>query len=404
MTILPITYAAIDLDAIAHNVRVLKQHVGTGVTLIAVVKANAYGHGAVEVSRAVLRSGAERLAVARVEEAVALRHAGIGAPILVMNYTPCEAADIVVGLGLTVTVNEIEIAHALAARAEAHGCKVSVHVKVDTGMGRFGLPPRAVLPFLAKLSTLPALDVEGMFTHFAVADARSTENRIYTRQQLATFLDVLQAVQAAGYSIRMRHAANSAATLALPESHLDAVRPGIAIYGLRPSEMALPCTLRPALALRSRVARVHVLPTGASISYGRTYITDRPTPVALVPVGYGDGYHRLMSNRGAVLIKGRRAPIVGRVCMDQLVVNVTGIPGVQCDDEVVLIGRQGAAQITAEEVAAWGETINYEVVTSLLPRAARIYAGTAQPGVHPILEETLTQGIRSNTGQEEKTR
>ncbi|MBN1284740.1 MAG: alanine racemase [Anaerolineae bacterium] len=373
---LPITHAAIDLDAITDNVRAIKNH--TGVDVIAVVKANAYGHGMAEAARAARKGGATRLAVARTEEGVALRASGAAetCPILVMGYTPpeVEAADAVVASGLTAAVTTWETAQALSARAQAAGRRAPVHVKVDTGMGRFGLLPGEVVPFVDQIAALPGLDLEGMFTHFAVADEVSAESRAYTRRQFAIFREVLGAVEAAGGRIRLRHAANSAASLAFPESHLDAVRPGISIYGLAPStEMTLPFALRPALTLRSRVARVRTLPAGASISYGRTYITPREMLVALVPCGYGDGYHRRLSNRGAVLIRGRRAPIVGRVCMDQFVVDVSDIPDAAQDDEVILVGRQGDAQITAEEVAAWAQTINYEVVTALLARARRVY-------------------------------
>ncbi|RMF30681.1 MAG: alanine racemase [Chloroflexi bacterium] len=268
-------------------------------------------------------------------------------------------------------MNTLEGAQALSAAAEATGRRRAVHVKVDTGMGRYGLLPGEVVDFVRALAALPGLTLEGLYTHFAVADLA---DKSYTHRQFSRFLEVVQAVEAAGFSIPLKHAANSAATLDLPETHLDAVRPGLILYGMRPSDEVEPAIpLRPALTLKSHVARLRTLPSGSSISYGRTYITTRPTPVALVPVGYGDGYHRLASNRGAVLIRGRRAPIVGRVCMDQFVVDVSDIPGVAQDDEVVLIGRQGDEVITAEEVAGWVETINYEVTTSLLPRVVRRY-------------------------------
>jgi alanine racemase len=213
--------------------------------------------------------------------------------------------------------------------------------------------------------------LEGLYTHFAVADLA---DKAFTRRQFATFREVVKRLEASGFSFPLRHVSNSAATIGLPEMALDIVRCGIALYGLRPSAEVEPgVALRPALTLKSRVARVRILPAGASISYGRTYVTERPTRVALIPVGYGDGYHRILSNRGAVLIRGKRAPILGRVCMDQFVVNVSDIPGIRLHDEVVLIGRQGEGHIPAEEVARWAETINYEVTTSLTPRVTRIY-------------------------------
>ncbi len=367
----PLTYIEVDLGAIAHNARTIKAHIGPGVRLLAVVKANAYGHGAVEVAGAALRHGASGLAVARTPEGLALREAGITAPILVMNYTPASELEAALTHNLTLTVNDLETAEALSALAVRLGRAAPVHIKIDTGMGRFGLLPDEVVPFVQRVAGLPGITVEGLYTHFAVADLADKE---YTQHQFAIFQQIRTRLAAGGLRPAMCHVANSAATLDLPEMHLDAVRVGIALYGLRPSgevEPAVP--LRPALALKSHVARVRTLPAGSSISYGRTYITPRAMPVALIPVGYGDGYHRLLSNRGAVLINGRRAPIVGRVCMDQFVVDVSQVGPVALESEAVLIGCQGGACISAEEVATWAETINYEVTTGLLPRIPRIY-------------------------------
>jgi alanine racemase len=371
----PLTSIEVNLDAIAFNIRTIKNHIGPSVDLMAVVKANAYGHGVVEVAQTALRHGASRLAVARADEGVQLREAGIAAPILVMSYTPPDVVELAAAHYLTLAVTEMAVAGALSAQAAAMGRVMPIHVKVDTGMGRFGLLPNEVLPFVEQLAALPGLVIEGLFSHFAVADLA---DKRYTRQQFRTFQDVRARLESAGYHIPLCHVANSAATLDLPDMHLNAVRCGIAIYGLHPSNEAEPAVpLRATLALKSRVARVRTLPAKSSISYGRTYITPHAMPVALIPVGYGDGYHRLMSNRGAVLINGQRAPIVGRVCMDQFVVDVSQVGPVRVNDEVVLIGCQGEACITAEEVAGWAETINYEVTTSLLPRARRIYRGGA---------------------------
>jgi len=366
-----VTWAEIDLDAIADNVHAIKQHVGKAVEVIAVVKANAYGHGAVPVARTALEAGASRLAVHRALEGIELRQAGIKAPILLMGYTPPDGAEMVARWQLTPSVITIEFAQALSARASALGVMVPVHVKVDTGMSRYGLMPGEVISFLRALRDLPALRLEGLFTHFATADAA---DQTHVRSQLALFNDVLNRARQAGFEIPLIHAANSAATMTLPEAHLNAVRPGIALYGMNPSdEWAPPFGLRPVLTLKSRVSRVRELPAGAAISYGCTFITDRPTLAALVCVGYGDGYHRVLSNRGSVLIHGQRARILGRVCMDQFVVDASHIPSVQQDDEVVIIGRQGQVQISAEEVAHWAGTINYEITTSLLPRVVRVY-------------------------------
>ena len=366
-----VTWAEIDLDAIAFNVQGFKRHIGGGVKLIAVVKANAYGHGAAPVARAALDAGADMLAVHRLIEGAGLRREGLQAPILIMGYTPPDGADLVIQQQLTPSLMTFEFAQALSRRASALGARVPVHIKVDTGMSRYGLTPEEVVDFLHSLASLPGIRLEGLFTHFATADWVDTTN---VRQQLATFNQVRQAAQQAGFAFPLIHAANSAATMKLPEAHFDAVRPGIAMYGLPPSSEWPPVfEIRPALALKSKVSRVRTLPAGAGVSYSRTYVTTKPTLAALVPVGYGDGYHRLLSNQGQVLIRGRRAPVIGRVCMDQFVVDAGNIPDVQQDDEVVLVGQQGSERIPAEEVASLAGTINYEVTTSLLPRVARAY-------------------------------
>jgi alanine racemase len=238
-------------------------------------------------------------------------------------------------------------------------------------MNRFGLMPGEVLDFLQSISRLPGVRLEGLFTHFATADSADSTHSL---AQLKVFTQVVAAARQAGFHLPLVHAANSAATMKLPQAHFDAVRPGIAMYGMHPSsEWIPPFEIRPALTLKSRLSRVRRIPAGAGIGYGFTHVTQAPTTVALVPVGYGDGYHRILSNKGAVLVGGQRAPILGRVSMDQIVVDVSHIPGVQQDDEVVLVGRQGAEQIQAEEVALLSGTINYEVTTALLPRVARLY-------------------------------
>ena len=363
-----VVWAEIDLDALETNVRALQKYVGPRVEIIAVVKANAYGHGAVPVARAALAAGAKRLAVHRVQEGIELRRAGIRAPILLLGYAPLPTAPQVVRYHLTPTVITREFAEALAATAST---PVPVHVKIDTGLSRYGVLPEEAVDFVRMLQRLPRVHVEGIYTHFATADEADPA---YVQQQLNTFRAVLQALDASGIRVPFRHACNSAATLAFPEAHFDAVRPGIAMYGIPPSEeRPSPIPLRPVMTLKSRVARVRTLPPGRSIGYGRTFTTERVTRVALVPVGYGDGYHRLLSNRGQVLIRGQRARILGRVSMDQIVVDVSHLPRVGMEEEVVVIGRQGEDEITAVEVARWAETIHYEVVTGLLPRVPRVY-------------------------------
>lgn len=368
-----ITYIEVDLDAIAHNVRALKAFIGPAVELFAVVKANAYGHGLVPVAQTVLRHGVSRLAIGRLSEGLQLRQAGIAAPVLALCYLMPDELRIAVERDLVPTVGEMESALVVSALGVARQKPVPVHVKIDTGMGRYGVMPDQAVSFFNQIATLPGLAVEGVFTHFATADER---DKTFAREQFQIFQDVLAELSVAGHSIPLLHAANSAAALDLPETHLGAVRSGLALYGLYPSESvshALP--LKPALTLKSHVASVRQLPAGAGISYGRSYITPRPMTVALVPIGYGDGYHRLLSNRGAVLVNGQRAPIVGRVCMDQVVVDVSGCGPVALNDEVVLIGQQGDARITVEEIAGWAETISYEITSALLARLPRFFRG-----------------------------
>lgn len=366
-----VSWAEIDLEAIRQNVRSFRKHVGDSVQVMAVVKANAYGHGAVPVAKAALEAGAARLAVHRLTEGIELREAGIEAPILVMGYTPPPGAGEFVRWNLTPSMITPEFAQALASQAATQNKIVPVHVKVDTGMNRFGLFPEEVVPFLAMVCKMEGLRLEGMFTHFATADAR---DGTWVLQQIKVFDEVIAAVRNAGIDIPVIHAANSATTMRYPQAHYNAVRPGIAMYGMNPSSEWEPVfNLHPALTLKSRISRVRDLPVGAGISYGRTFVTSRPTRAGLVTVGYGDGYHRILSNKGVVLVRGQRALVLGRVCMDQFVIDVTDIPGVEQDDEVVLVGSQGDERVSAEEVGRLAGSINYEVTTGLLPRVIRKY-------------------------------
>jgi alanine racemase len=366
-----VTWAEIDLDAIESNVCAFRNHIEAQVEIFAVVKANAYGHGAVPSGKAALHTGASRLAVHRALEGIELRRAGITAPILLLGYTPPAAADLVIKWQLTPSVITVEFARALSGRAAALGANIPVHIKVDTGMSRYGLMPDEVLTFARALQSLPGLCLEGIFTHFATADWLDL---IYTRRQLEIFKEVLVALHLAGIDVPLVHAANTAAIMRLPEAHFNAVRPGLGLYGMTPSDDWAPIfPLHPALSLKSRVSRVRTLPAGSAISYGRTFITKQPTRVALAPIGYGDGFHRAFSNKGFVLIHGQRARILGSVCMDQVVLDVSEIQGVQQDDEIVLLGQQGNETIAAGEIAALIGTINYEITTSLLPRVPRVY-------------------------------
>jgi alanine racemase len=302
----PVSWAEIDLDAIAENVRAIKQSIGPKVELIAVVKANAYGHGAEEVSPIMLANGASRLTVHRLQEAISLRRAGIRAPILILGYIPPSDAPLVVQWDLTPSVMHRDFACALHECAVSQKRTVPSHIEVDTGLGRYGVLPDEFFEFWKALEKLSSLKVEGLYTHFASADASDSK---FTLEQLAVFENLIDRLREAGVHIPLIHAANSAAMMRLPQTRLNAVRDGIALYGLKPSiEWESPIELKPALSLKSIVARIRVLPSGWTVGYGRTYVCNRPTKVALIPLGYGDGYHRSISLWGAVLIRGQRAP------------------------------------------------------------------------------------------------
>ncbi len=361
------TWIRIDLDALAHNIERL--HAIAGVPVMVVLKADAYGHGAVRVARTALANGAAALAVATLGEVRTLREADITAPVLVLGYTPPWQAREAVLLGATCTVFDIDAAQALSDAALAlHQQPTGVHVKVDTGMARLGLRPDQVGAFLHALTRLPGLSVEGIFTHFATADSA---DETFAYGQLARFEQVLAQITAAGLRPPVVHAANSAALLRFPKARFDLVRPGIACYGLAPApETALPADFRPVLSFHTEVAQVKTLPAGIPISYGGTFVTQRPSRIATLPVGYADGLRRSPPWR-EVLVRGQRAPIVGRICMDYAMVDVTDIPEVKRGDGVVLIGPQGDDHISADEVARWLGTINYEVVATLLPRVPR---------------------------------
>jgi len=363
------TWLEVDLEAIAHNVRRIVGHVGPGVRVLAVLKADAYGHGAARVARTALNNGASHLGVASINEGAALRRVDITAPILVLGYTPAWQARDLVLHDLSATVYNLDVARALSRAARELNRAVRVHVKVDTGMGRLGLLPEDVPAFVADLRALPGLVLEGIFTHMSTADS----DLAYARWQLARFRQVLETLSGAGVHVPLVHAANSAAILALPESHLNMVRLGIAMYGLQPSpQVPLPPDFRPALSFKTQVAQVKVLPPGSFVGYGKGYQTAGVERIAVLPVGYADGFRRAPRHWDEVLIRGRRAPIVGRVSMDQTTVDVSHIPGVRQGDEVVLIGEQGEGRITAEDVAERLGTINYEVVSEILARVPRV--------------------------------
>jgi alanine racemase len=361
------SWVEVDLEALAHNVKSIKSMIGA-VALMAVVKADAYGHGAVSVSRTALLNGAEYLAVGSMTEALELTEAGIDAPILVLNYTPISAVRQAIRQRITLTVYDLDIARAYDRSARELGGKLLVHVKVDTGMGRLGVMAAEALPFFRHLFNLKHLEIEGIYTHFAAAD----EDPDFTAQQVKTFKDILKPLRASGFNFAYTHAANSAGTLASPDNHFNMVRVGLAMYGLSPSSaVPVPPDFRPVLSWKTVIAQVKTLPRGHTVGYGRTYVTSEDERIAVIPVGYADGFRRAPNHWGEVLVHGQRAPIVGRISMEKTTINVSHIPDVTIGDEVVLLGYQGDESITADDIAARLGTINYEVVTTILPRAAR---------------------------------
>ncbi len=367
------TWVEIDLSAIASNTRQIAALVGPQVRVLASLKADAYGHGAVKVGHTVLHNGASMLGVATVSEAMPLREAGINAPILVFGYVPAWQMREAVHLGVTLTLYSVEAAQAASRAALALGKTARAHVKVDTGMGRLGIRAEQladIVHLVKVIRELPGLQLEGIFTHFAMADAPAST---HTHMQRARFQHVLQVLEEEGIRPPLAHAANSAATLTLPEAHLDMVRPGIALFGLHPSEeVPLPPGFRAALSFKTQVSQVKLIPAGECLGYGCAYYTEQPTTIAVLPVGYADGFRRAPTNWGAVLIHGQPAPLLGRVCMDQCMVDVSHIPQTRVGDEVVLIGRQGSISLTAEQVAQRLGTINYEVVSEILARVPRV--------------------------------
>ena len=373
------TWLEIDHGAIAHNVRRLVELAG-GRQLLISLKADAYGHGAIQVAQTALLNGASWLGVATLSEGVALREAGIRAPVLILGFTPAWQARDALRHGLTPTVYDLDVGRALSRAALALDRPARAHVKVDTGMGRLGIFPDETAAFVRELDRLPGLTVEGIFTHLAVADGDTEWDQTYTGDQLRKFDRLLEQLERDGIRIPLVHGVNSAGLLDTTVGYLASsralarhtlVRAGIAVYGLYPSAgVPLPADFRPALAWKTQVAQVKHLPPGSYVSYGATYRTTGQQTIAVIPVGYADGFRRSPQNWGEVLVRGRRAPIVGRVTMDQTMIDVTAVAGVRQGDEVVLIGKQGGESITAEDVAARLGTINYEVVSAILAAGA----------------------------------
>jgi len=369
----PTTAAEVDLGALAYNYHQLRRLAAPSVKFLAVVKADAYGHGAIPVSKKLEELRVDFLGVARVHEGIELRSGGIRKPILVLSGIYQEEVEEVLQYNLSPLVYRWETAQALSAAAGKRGKKVSVHIKVDTGMGRIGVLAEEAAAFADRVRKLENLEIAGVASHLATADEGDST---FAMEQLERFSLVIEEMKRLDIDPPFRHIANSAALVNLPAAHFTVVRPGIMLYGSYPSpSLKDKVSLRPVMSWTSRIADLKKLPAGYPISYGRTFVTQHPSLIAAVPVGYADGYHRLFSNRAEVLIKGMRAPVVGRVCMDWTMVDVTAIAGVEVGEEVVLMGSQAGQEITAEEMGGWIGTISYEILCSVGKRVTRIYKG-----------------------------
>lgn len=364
------TMAVIDMDALDHNFREVVSR-AEGQQVLAVVKARAYGHGAVQMSKRLLRLGADMLGVALVEEGRELREAGIDAPVLVMGATFPEQAEAMVSLKLTPAIYSLPVAQALSEAAYKRRTTINVHVKIDTGMGRIGIAPEDAPDLIATLQKLRNISVQGLMTHFADADLRDKQ---FASKQMDRFEGLLKALEAKKIKAPVRHAANSAAVLDFRRAFFTMVRPGLMLFGYNPLEAgALGADLRPVLSLLTRIAFIKKVPTGVPISYGRTFTTKRESAIATLPIGYADGYSRGLSNKGEALVRGMRVPVVGRVCMDMCMIDVTDVPAAREGDDVVVIGSQGGERITADDIAAKTGTIAYEVLCGISSRVPRIY-------------------------------
>jgi len=369
-TLLP-TYATIDLAALAHNLSQIKRYLSPGCDIMAVVKANAYGHGAVETAHALARQGIERFAVASLDEGIALRHAGLSASIVVLGALLDNQVPDLVAHRLTPVISDGRILPTLAMAARSHPAPYPIHLKVETGMGRLGFSPEELLSLLTDPIFRPPLQIEGLMTHLADADGTDSA---FTERQLGVYRSMLAQIQQRGFTVPLLHTANSAAIVRFPESHFSLVRPGIMLYGYHTLPPSIPTPdLKPVLSLQSTIVQLRSIPRGGTVSYNRTFVAERPTRIAVLPIGYADGYSRRLSHRGSVLLQGRRAPIIGLVCMDMIMVDVTDFGLVQVGETVTLIGHQGKESIWADEVSRWMDTIPYEVLCGIGPRVPRLY-------------------------------
>lgn len=364
------TFAEIDLGAMRHNVRRIRQLIGRDIKMLGVVKADAYGHGMKEVSMVLAEEGVEYLGVASLDEARELRQSGVKNKILALGSILPEEAEGVLRFNVIQTVSDLRIARTLSKLGEARKKNIKVHIKIDTGMGRLGFWHEEAIGFIKKIASMNRIIIDGIFTHFPSAE----DDKIFTLSQIKIFNAFIKDLHTHKIDIPVKHASNSMALIDFKEAHMNMVRPGLIMYGLHPrGGLFGRLDIRPVLKLKTKIVHVKLVPKGRSVSYGRAYIANEDTKIATIPVGYGDGYHRYLSNRADVLIRGKRAPIVGKICMDMTMVYVGHIKDVRVGDEVVLIGRQGKDAIRVEELAGLIYTIPYEIVCGIGRRVPRIY-------------------------------
>ncbi|WHH61247.1 alanine racemase [Petroclostridium sp. X23] len=372
------TWVEINLDNIVHNYREFVQILSVHqpqkkVKIMGVVKANAYGHGAVTVSRTLLDAGADYLAVASLDEATELRKAGIQAPLLLLNHIGIDQCDSAVQYGLTQTVYDQRQADAVSEAAIHSKKRAKVHVKIDTGMTRVGLKWDEAVNEILKYARMPGIELEGIFTHFASADELDST---YTKMQFERYLWLIEKLKMKGLEIPLKHVCNSAAAIRYPQMHLDMIRSGIALYGCYPSDEVerSSISLKPVMAFKTKVIRINEVDAGASVSYGRIFTSKTRTRIATVPAGYADGYNRLLTGKAKVLINGQIARVIGKICMDQCMIDITGISGnVEVGDDVVLFGKQKDMEILSDDLASLIGTINYEIISSVARRVPRYY-------------------------------
>jgi alanine racemase len=369
----------VNLDSAKQNILNIRKYVGKNVQIMGVVKGNAYGHDLIEISKIILKNGADQLAVARIEEAILLRNNNIKAPILVLNVPLKEQLDLYLKHNIMPTISDLNTVEALGKRAFSAKKKIGIHLKVETGMGRIGIKTVEVLKFLKILKNMNFIDVQGIYTHFSTADEA---NKKYTEYQFKCFCNVMNEIKSGNIKIPFFHVANSGTILDLPNMWLDLVRPGCILYGYYPSnDVTKSIKLFPVMAFKTRIAFIKTVNANSFIGYGNTYKTNRETTVATLPVGYADGYSRLLSNKGKVLVNGLEAPIIGRICMDQAMIDISDLPDcVNIGDEVVLVGEQNGNRISVEDIAELLNTIADEVVNIVdKARVAKLFIKDDKP-------------------------